>query len=253
MTLAFSLDRTVDIRARRTTVWRFFADTTRFARWWGEGSAIDPVVGGAIKIRYPDGSTASGAIEELVPEQRIVFTYGYDAPGKPIPPGGSRVTITLHDIAGGTRVELRHDVGDAKTRDDHVQGWRYLLAVFAHVASADEHAGAGDAIASWFTAWNEPDPARVRELLAPIVTPAVTFRDPHGCVAGLDELALHIAAVQRFMPGLRLELRGKVRQSHGTALADWAAVKADGTAAMTGTNIVRFDAGAITEVLGVPS
>jgi uncharacterized protein YndB with AHSA1/START domain len=252
MDLLFSFDRTIDIRARPSTVFRFFTDPARFARWWGDGSTIEPVVGGKVSIRYPDGTTASGVIEELVAEQRIVFTYGYDAPGRSIPAGGSRVTITLHGVADGTRVDLRHDVADAKTRDEHVQGWRYVLALFANVASADAHAGAGDALAAWFTAWNEPSAERVRELLRGLVAPDVSFRDGNGCVSGLDELAGHIAACQKFMPGIRLELRGKVRQSHGTALADWAAVKPDGTAAITGTSVFRFAAdGPITEVIGV--
>jgi uncharacterized protein YndB with AHSA1/START domain len=252
--LAFSLTRTVEIRARRSTVFRFFTDPERFARWWGAGSDVDPVVGGRVYIRYPDGSSASGAITLLVPEERIAFTYGYDSPGKPIAAGGSLVTITLVEIPDGTRVELRHDVADEKTRDEHVQGWRYILALFANVASADAQRGAGDAIASWFTAWNEPSSERVRALLAPLAAPNVSFRDRHGCADGLDELVIHVAACQTFMPGIRLELRGVPRQSHGTALAEWTALGADGSVAMTGTNVFRFAAdGAIVEVIGVAS
>jgi len=249
--LPFSLERTVDIRARRATVFRFLTDRERFARWWGAGSTIDAVVGGAVKIVYPGGSTASGTVRELVPEQRIAFTYGYDDPAKPFPPGGSLVTITLHELADGTRVELRHDVHDAAVRDEHVQGWRYQLAVFAKVASEDALSGAGDAIAAWFVAWNA-EPARARELLTSIAAPAVTFRDGFGYAAGLDELVVHVAACQRFMPGIRLEARGKLRLAHDTALIDWAAVKADGTQAMTGTNVVRFTCdGKIADVVGI--
>jgi len=40
--LAFSLERTITIRAQRSTVFRFFTDSERFARWWGKGSEIDP-------------------------------------------------------------------------------------------------------------------------------------------------------------------------------------------------------------------
>jgi uncharacterized protein YndB with AHSA1/START domain len=251
--LAFSLDRTVDIRARRATVFRFFTDPERFARWWGAGSSIDPVVGGTVTICYPGGTTASGHVTELVPDRRIAFTYGYDRPGASIPPGGSLVTIELVEIPDGTRVVLRHDVTDARTRDEHVQGWRYALALFASVAAADALSHAGVAIATWFDAWNEPDATRCRELLTPIVAADISFRDANGCVVGLDELLVHVAAVQRFMPGIRLEPRGKVRSAHGTTLIDWAAMKADAVA-MTGTNVVRFAPdGMIAEVIGVPS
>src|SRR5580765_4173378 len=101
LVMTFSLDRTIEIRARRATVFRFFTDAVRWARWWGEGSTIDPTVGGAVQIVYPGGSRASGVVRELVPDERIAFTYGYETPGRPIPPGGSLVTITLEDRAGG--------------------------------------------------------------------------------------------------------------------------------------------------------
>ena len=69
---------------------------------------------------------------------------------------------------------------------------------------------------------------------------------------GFDELVSHVGAVLRFMPGITLKARGKLRRTHDIALVDWAAVTPDGTAAMQGTNLVRFAAdGRITEVVGV--
>jgi uncharacterized protein YndB with AHSA1/START domain len=252
--MTFSLDRTIEIRARRATVFRFFTDSARWARWWGEGSTIDAAVGGAVRIVYPGGTRASGVVREIVPDERIAFTYGYEAPGASIPPGGSLVTITLEDRAAGTRLVLRHDVDTAAVRDDHVQGWRYQLSRFAFVVGDEAHAGAGDAIAAWFTAWTEPDADRRRAALAAWVAPDVRFRDPNGDVYDLDELVIHIGAALRFMPGVKLEPRGKPRRVHDVALVDWAAVKPDGATAMTGTNVVRFASdGKITEVVGVPA
>lgn len=253
MTLAFSLDRTIDIHARPSTVFRFFTDSARWARWWGAGSAIDPVVGGAVTIVYPGGERVSGTVTELVPDRRIAFTYGYEAAGRSIAPGGSLVTITLAALDGGaTRLELRHDVDSAAVRDIHVQGWRHQLARFAFAVADDLHGGAGDAVAAWFTAWNEPDAERRRALLAPAVAPDVRFRDPNGDVYGLDELVNHVDAVHRFMPGLRLEPRGTLRRTHDVALAEWAAVRADGTEVLAGTNVVRLSLdGTIAEVVGI--
>jgi uncharacterized protein YndB with AHSA1/START domain len=253
MTLAFSLDRIVEIHARRATVFRFFTDAARFARWWGAGSTIEPVVGGAVRIRYPDGSTAAGAITELVEDQRIAFTCGYDDPAKQIRPGGSLVTITLEDTeAGGTRVQLRHNVADATLRNEHIQGWKYQLAVFAKLASDEAHAGAPTTIAAWFAAWNEPADDRRRALLAPIVAAGVAFRDGFGNATGLDELVAHIAACQRFMPGVRLDAQGTPRISHGTVIADWTMRRPGDDTLMTGTNVFRLSpAGQIAEVIGV--
>lgn len=252
--MTFSLDRTIEIRARRATVFRFFTDPARWARWWGEGSSIEPAVGGQVRIVYPGGERASGVVRELVPDERIAFTYGYDAPGRTIAPGGSLVTITLEERVGGVRLVLRHDVAKAEVRDEHVQGWRFQLARFVFVIGEDLHAGAGDAVAAWFAAWAEPDADRRRALLAPAVSPEVRFRDPNGDVYSLDELVIQIGAAHKFMPGIKLEARGKVRRVHDVALIDWAAVKPDGTTAMSGTNLVRLAIdGKITEVVGVPS
>jgi len=243
MTLAFSLNRTIEIRARRATVFRFFTDSARFARWWGDGSTIDARPGGKVFIRYPTGDSASGEVRELVPDRMISFTYGYEDPNKPIAPGGSLVTITLSDSPTGTRLELRHDVADAATRDMHAPGWRHQLAVFAHVAAADAFAPA--VIDAWFAAW--ADPARLPDA----ATPSVTFRDAHGCIDGRDELADHIRAAQKFMPGVRIEAVGAPRHEQGTVLSDWAYVR-DGKTLAAGTNVFRLDAdGKIADCVGI--
>jgi uncharacterized protein YndB with AHSA1/START domain len=254
MTLAFSLDRTVEIRARRSTVFGFFTDPARWARWWGAGSTIDPVIGGAVLIVYPGGERVSGVVRELEPDRRLVFSYGYEAAGRLIAPGGSLVTITLEDLPGGiTRLALRHDVETVEARDAHAQGWRHQLARFVDVVAGEVHAGAGDAVAAWFTSWNETDTERRRTMLTAAVTPEVRFRDANGDVYGFEELIGHIAAVHRFMPGWKLEARGALRRSHDVALIDWTATREGGTATLTGTNVVRFAAdGRISDVVGIP-
>jgi len=51
--------------------------------------------------------------------------------------GASRVTIDLTPTPAGTRVSLRHEFADESVRDQHVQGWRYQLSVFANVVGAE--------------------------------------------------------------------------------------------------------------------
>ena len=251
-TLDHRLERTVLIRARRETVFAFFTDSARFAAWWGAGSTVDGRPGGAIRIRYPNGATASGEVLEVRPPERVVFTYGYDDPAKPIPPGGSRVTVTLEETPDGTLLHLRHDVGDAATRDAHVPGWRYQLAVFANVAAREAHAGAPAAIDRFFAAWSEPDPGRRAAELAAIAVPEVAFRDAWSCTSGIEDLGAHLAAVQLHRPGARLARDGEVRQCQGTALAGWVARGADGSELGRGTNV--FDLapdGRIARVVGI--
>src|SRR5262249_11926455 len=117
--LTETLDRSIVIRARPASVFRYFTDTDRWAAWWGAGSSIEAKPGGQMRIRYPDGTEAAGEVVEIDTPHRIVFTYGY-VKGDLIPPGGSRVTIDVEPHADGTRVALTHEFADAKTRDHHL-------------------------------------------------------------------------------------------------------------------------------------
>lgn len=250
--LGHVLERTVLICARRATVFRYFTDPERFAAWWGQGSHIEGRPGGPVRIRYPNGETASGQVLELVENERVVFSYGYDGPGKPIPPGGSRVTVTLAEQPRGTLLTLRHEVASAEVRDHHVQGWRYQLALFANVVAADQHSAVAAAVDRYFAAWGEPDTARRRAVLGVVVTEDVQFHDAFSCTDGRDDLDAHLAAAQVYMPGVKLLREGDVRQCQGTALVEWAAKGADGEPRGRGTNV--FDLapdGRIARVVGL--
>jgi uncharacterized protein YndB with AHSA1/START domain len=231
------LERTVLIRARRETVFRYFTDSERFAAWWGAGSTIEARPGGALRIRYPNGVLASGEVLEVVPHERIVFTYGYEDPAKPIRPGGSRVVVTLQERKDGTLLHLRHELPDAASRDQHVQGWRYQLAVFANVAAREQHAGLAQPVDAFFAAWSEKDEGRRRAAIAAIATDDVAFADSFSCTAGIDDLVAHLGAAQMHMPGIVLERAGEVRQCQGMAVADWVAKGPDGAARGRGTNV----------------
>lgn len=239
--LSHRLDRTLVIRARRDVVFEFFTETARWADWWGAGSTIDPRPGGAMVIRHPNGIDVSGEVLELRAPERIVFTYGY-AGGTPIPAGGSRVTIRLDTHPQGTLLQLTHEFAEAAPRDEHVQGWRFQLSLFANTVA--NHLSAGDTalVDQWFAAWSDPDAVTRDAAIAAIAAAEVEFRDRFSCIAGSPELRAHLAAVHRFMPGLRLERRGEVRHCQWHVLADWAAVGVDGQERGRGTNLFVLDA-----------
>ena len=233
MNLPHTLDRSITIQAAPDTVFRFFQDNERFARWWGAGSTIDPRPGGRVYIRHPNGIETVGEVIEIAPPRRIVFTYGY-ATGKPIPAGASLVTITLTAVAGGTRLDLRHDFADASIRDQHVQGWRFQLSVFANVVADENFAGAPAIVDRWFEAWADTDAARREAAFAELASRNITFRDRYSMLEGLDDLLPHVAAAQRFMPGVRMTRAGDVRHCQGMVVADWSAGQ------MSGTNVFQL-------------
>jgi uncharacterized protein YndB with AHSA1/START domain len=249
-TLTHQLDRTIVIGAPPATVFRYFTDAARWAAWWGEGSIIDPRPGGRVLVRYPGGVEAAGEVVEVSPPSRIVFSYGYTS-GKPIAAGTSIVTIRLEPAARGTRLHLVHQFADAAVRDEHVQGWRYQLSVFANVVANELHHDPARLVDAWFVAWNEPDEDVRAAHLAAIATDTVALRDRFSCVEGARELTLHIGAAQRFMPGFRLRRDGDARHCQGTVLADWTAYGPDEQPRAQGTNVFTLDPeGRIASVTG---
>ena len=245
------LERTVTIAARRETVFRYFTDSERFAAWWGAGSTIEPKAGGAVHIRHPNGVVAGGTVVDILPVERVAFTYGYES-GQPIAIGASRVTVTLEETARGTVLRLRHELPTAAARDVHVQGWRYQLAVFAHVVAKEAHAGAGALADRFFSLWAETDAEKRRAELAAISVEGLAFHDPYSCTEGRDDLDAHVAAAQRFMPGVVLARQGDARQCQGTALVDWVASGPDGAVRARGTNVFELAPdGRIARVTGI--
>jgi uncharacterized protein YndB with AHSA1/START domain len=234
--LTHKLDRSVVIQASPGTVFRFFTDSARWAKWWGAGSTIDARAGGKVLIRNPGGVEALGEVLEVVPPERIVFTYGF-ATGKPIPPGSSRVTISLEPCDAGTRLHLLHEFPDAAVREEHVQGWRFQLSLFANIVSDEVFAHSAGIVDGWFEAWAVPDDRARDAAFVKIAAPEVRFRDRFSLLDGLADLSAHAGATQRFMPGVRMQRKGDVRQCQGVVLADWVASAADGRELMSGTNV----------------
>jgi len=239
MPLPHSLNRTIVIRATPETVFRFFTDSARWAQWWGTGSSIDARPGGALKIRYPNGVEASGEVLEVKAPTRIVFTMGYPS-GVPMPPGSSRVSIHVAPHAEGTTLNLVHEFAEAEARDQHVQGWRYQLSLFSNAVTNEAFGHASAAVDRWLATWAEPDAAAREKTMGEIATPDVRFRDQFSMVDGVSDLLPHIAAAQRFMPGLAMRRAGNVRHCQGTVLADWVAVGPDGQERAKGTNVYGF-------------
>lgn len=249
-TLSYVLDRTVVIRATPDIVFRFFTDDARWAAWWGAGSTVDARPGGRVYIRHPNGIEASGEVLELAGPERFVFTYGFES-GKPIPPGSSRVTIRLAPHPEGTRLTLEHELADRAARDEHVQGWRYQLALFANVVVDEVNASVARTVDAWFSAWSIVDAGEREQAFKAVASPSVRFRDRFSATDGLDDLVPHVGAALRFMPGITLKRTGDPRHCQGTVLADWAATTAEGQPRGTGTNVFELGAdGRITSVTG---
>lgn len=239
MTLEHTLERTLTILAKRETVFRFFTDTPRWERWWGKGSTVDPQPGGKIRILYPNAVEVTGEVLEVKAPERISFTYGFTS-GSPIPAGSSRVTISLAEQGPATKLTLLHEFSDAKARDDHVQGWRYQLSLFSNIVSDEVNAGVAEVVDAWNESWANPNAGERETTFRRIATPAVQFRDKYSTLDGIDDVLAHVTAAQHFMPGVRLERQGDVRQCQGRAYCNWSA-SANGKPIGSGTTFFTLD------------
>jgi uncharacterized protein YndB with AHSA1/START domain len=239
MELPHQLNRTVVIKAEPATVFRYFTDSARWANWWGAGSTIDATPGGKVYIRHPNGVEAMGEVLQVQSPREIVFTLGY-ASGAPMPPGSSRVTIRLEPDSGGTQLRLLHEFAEASPRDHHVQGWRFQLSLFSNVVTNEVYADAANRVDAWFDAWAIADDREREAKFAGIVAPGIQFRDRYSLLDGIEDLTTHAGAALRFMPGVRLQRKGNVRQCQGMVLSDWTVLGNDGTEVMAGTNAFVF-------------
>ena len=250
MNLPHTLDRRVTIQAPRETVFSFFTDSARWASWWGPGSTVEPRVGGRVYIRHPGNVESSGEVLEIKPPATFAFSYGFNS-GSPFPPGGSRVTISLEPSGGATLLSLHHEFPDGVSRDHHVQGWRFQLSLFANAVADLVNSGAASAVDAWFELWKETDDAARLATLGRIAAADVVFRDRYSLIDGATELSAHVAAAQKFMPGVVLQRRGGVRHCQGTVIADWTATGPDQAPRGQGSNVFVFGPdGRITAVTG---
>ncbi len=124
------------IAAPPATVYKYLTESDRWVRWQGESASLEARPGGIFSIVMTNGMNARGQFVELIPDQRVVFTWGWvDRPG--IPPGSTTVSIELTAEAGGTLLVLTHSELPPDEAAEHESGWRRHLPLLAGVTERD--------------------------------------------------------------------------------------------------------------------
>jgi len=124
-----TIEQTVHIAAPPETVWSFWTEPSRLNEWWATDAEVIAEPGGLFRVVVEGGHVMRGTFLELDPPHRLVFTLGWegDTPAGPLPPGSTRVEVTLTPAEGGTMLVLRHFDVPAIQVPDHRQGWRQFV------------------------------------------------------------------------------------------------------------------------------
>ena len=125
------VEREIRIAARPETVFSFFIDPEKMTRWKGIGVTLEPHPGGTYRVDMNGNNIARGEYLEVVPNSRVVFSWGWEGEGSALPPGSSRVEVTLTPDNEGTIVLLRHLGLPADQQDAHAEGWEHYMARLA--------------------------------------------------------------------------------------------------------------------------
>ena len=132
------LIREVVIVAEPQTIFPFLIDPEQHLRWMGTEADLDPRPGGVHRVLVGGRHPSVGEFVEVVPNERVVFTFGWDEPDHPIPAGSTQIEITLIPDGDKTRVRFVHSGLPDDAIADHTSGWDHYLDRLATVVGGDD-------------------------------------------------------------------------------------------------------------------
>ncbi len=130
--------REIMIDASPATIYGFLTETDKFLQWEGTEAELDPRPGGVYSVLVHGEHRSAGEFVELVPNEKVVHTFGWDRPDNPIRPGSTTVEFTLEPEGDKTRLRMRHYGLPEDAVADHSHGWTHYLDRLAVAASGGD-------------------------------------------------------------------------------------------------------------------
>jgi uncharacterized protein YndB with AHSA1/START domain len=134
---ATSLMRQISIDAPATTVFKYLVQPELMSKWMGQECIFEPYAGGEYKCRLSDTIVAGGKVLEVVQDEKIVYTFGWEGDDNPVTVGSSKVEITLEENDGSTLVVLNHTELKGAV-EEHGGGWDHYLSRLATAATGGD-------------------------------------------------------------------------------------------------------------------
>jgi uncharacterized protein YndB with AHSA1/START domain len=119
-------------------VFVYFTDAERWLRWQGTDAEVEVRPGGVWRVNVTGDGYASGRVVEVVDNQRIVFTWGWERDDMPVPPGSSTVAIDLLPDGEGTIIRLTHSGLPPDSIEIHRAGWENYVTRLATVGEGGD-------------------------------------------------------------------------------------------------------------------
>jgi uncharacterized protein YndB with AHSA1/START domain len=113
-------------------VFTYFTEPEKWLAWQGTEAEVELVPGGIWRVNVTGEGFASGHVVEVVENERVVFTWGWDQ-GPPIPPGSTTVAIDLMPDGEGTLIRLTHSALPQPEIEIHRYGWEHYMTRLAAV------------------------------------------------------------------------------------------------------------------------
>lgn len=125
-----------DLYVPRELVFEVWTQPEHLAEWYSPGpdfdrnAEVDPRVGGAYRLCWRDADgieyRQTGNYELLQPPARLVYSASIEPAAAG--PTTTRVSVTLTDLGGGTRIDVEErGLPDARHREARARHWALLL------------------------------------------------------------------------------------------------------------------------------
>src|SRR6516164_5475288 len=112
----------IRIDASPETVFALLTEPLQMKTWFAELVEAEARPGGVFRLSGPAGVSIEGTYLEVIPNRKVVFTWG-GVEG--LKPGQSTVEFLLEPVGEGTLVYLRHYGLPRPSIESHRSGWIY--------------------------------------------------------------------------------------------------------------------------------
>ena len=119
-------------------VFDMFVRPDELVRWIGISAELEARPGGVFRFEVVPGQFCEGRYVDVDRPRRLVFTWGWTEPTMNVPPGSSRVEVTLEPHADGTSLRLVHHELSPDGRLMHDDGWTSFLGRLAAIVAGRE-------------------------------------------------------------------------------------------------------------------